>query len=82
MRQAKARGNQSADARIIGGVHHTLTVWDDEQAMRTYLRSGAHLGAMRAFRAIATGKTVGFVANSAPPWSDVHDIWTTRGREA
>ena len=82
MTQAKrAPGNQIATQRIINGVHHTLSVWDDEQAMRTYLKSGPHLEAMRAFRQIATGKTIGFVANAAPPWDDVHDIWVTRGRE-
>ena len=82
MTQARrAPGNLSATQRIIGGVHHTVSVWDDEQAMRTFLRSGAHLKAMRAFRRIATGKTVGFTAEAAPSWDDVHAIWVTRGRE-
>jgi hypothetical protein len=36
---------------------------------------------MRAFRQIATGKTIGFVANVAPPWDEVHEIRVTRGRE-
>ena len=80
--QAKrAPGNRSADARTIAGVHHTLSVWDDEQAMRAYLNSGAHLRALRAFRQIATGKTIGFVADAAPSWDEVHDIWASRGRE-
>ncbi len=83
MTQAKrAPGNRSAEARTIDGVHHTLSVWDDEQAMRAYLGSGAHLRALRAFRQIATGKTIGFVANAAPSWDEVHDIWLSRGREA
>jgi hypothetical protein len=82
MTQAKrAPGIRSAAARIIGGVHHTVTVWDDEQAMRNYVRSGAHLDALRAFHEIATGKTIGFVADAAPLWNEVHDLWVTRGRE-
>ena len=83
MTQAKrAPGNRSAEARTIDGVHHTLSVWDDEQAMRAYLGTGAHLKAMRAFRQIATGKTISFVANVAPSWDEAHQIWTSRGREA
>lgn len=83
MMQAKrARGLRSAAARTIGGVHHTVTVWDDENAMRNYVRSGAHLKAVRAFHEIATGKTIGYVADAAPSWDEVHAIWASRGREA
>jgi hypothetical protein len=82
MVQAKAApGNISADARTINGVHHTLTVWTDPAAMRRYLTSGAHMQAMGVFEAIATGKTLGYLADAQPPWDQVHEIWQTRGRD-
>ncbi|MBY0613178.1 MAG: hypothetical protein K2P80_13445 [Beijerinckiaceae bacterium] len=81
MRQAQAApGNLSAQARAINGIHHTLSVWTDEAAMRAYLVSGPHLKALRNFHAIATGKTVGYLADAPPPWSDVHGIWEERGK--
>ena len=81
MRQAQAsEGNLVAEARKIDGVHHTLTVWQDETAMRRFLVSGPHLKAMRAFPRIATGSTVGFPAETAPDWSEVHGIWRERGK--
>ena len=59
MAQARqAPGNVKAEARIVQGVHHTLSVWVDEQAMRAFLLSGAHRQAMRAFRAIGTGCSI------------------------
>lgn len=80
MKQAKqAAGNISAETRTINGVHHTLSVWENEDAMHRYLVSGAHFAAMRVFPAIAAGSTLGFVADQPPDWSDVHEIWRTRG---
>lgn len=66
--------------RRINGVHHTLSVWTDKDAMRAYLTSGPHLEAMRLFPKIATGKVVGYHAKLAPDWSEVHAIWLERGR--
>jgi len=81
MAQARnAPGNISADARSIDGVHHTLSVWIDKDAMRAYLAAGPHLEAMRMFPGIATGKVVGYLATQAPDWSEVHAIWLERGR--
>jgi quinol monooxygenase YgiN len=83
MRQALgAPGNLRAETRTINGVHHTLSVWESEAAMRAYLTTGAHLKAMKSFRSMATGKTIGFLSDQAPDWKDVHDIWLTRGRDA
>lgn len=83
MNQARqAPGLIDADTRTINGVHHTLSVWENETAMRAYLSAGAHLQAMRAFRSIASGKTVGFTTAHPPDWSEVHDIWVREGREA
>lgn len=82
MRQAEAApGNISAEARTINGIHHTLTVWENEAAMRTYLTSGPHLAAMKAFAGMATGKTLGFEAETPPVWDDVPALWQERGRK-
>ena len=76
----RAPGNIRAEARRIDGVYHTLSVWTDRDAMRTYLASGAHLEAMRAFRRIATGKTCGFVTATPPDWSDVPHLYRELGK--
>lgn len=76
MAQAKrAPGNISADARKIGGVYHTLSVWTAESAMRAYLTSGAHKNAMANFHRVATGYAFGFPAEHPPAWSEVHGLW-------
>ncbi|MEL7049533.1 MAG: hypothetical protein AAFO75_11340, partial [Pseudomonadota bacterium] len=66
----KADGNILADARIIGGVRHTLTVWESERAMKRFLYQGPHGKAIRAFPHFATGKTYGFATTEVPSWSD------------
>lgn len=82
LRQARrAEGNLSTDVKIIDGVHHTLTVWEDEAAMRAFLYAGAHRRAIKAFRSIATGKTFGFETDCVPTWDEVHALWRERGRD-
>ena len=79
MAQARrAAGNLSVDARRIDGVHHTLSVWTDEAAMRRYLVAGAHLQAMKSFHGMGTGKTYGFTAEQAPGWDEAHNLWLAR----
>lgn len=82
MHQAQnAHGNILAQARSIDGVHHTLSVWENREAMLAYLRSGAHREAMRIFPKIATGKVFGMTATQAPDWIDVPRLWRERGRD-
>lgn len=82
MRQAQsAADNVRSDARTINGVHHTLTVWQSRQAMHAYLTSGAHLKSLRVFKHIATGKVLGFDADTVPDWEEAHSLWIERGRE-
>ncbi|TWD55850.1 hypothetical protein FB480_102673 [Agrobacterium vitis] len=79
MAQAKkAEGIIAVDARTINGVHHTRSVWKDQAAMRRYLVAGAHLQAMKAFGAIATGKTMGFESDTVPDWDEVRVLWETK----
>jgi hypothetical protein len=80
MAQAKlSRGNIRADAKTINGVHHTLSVWTDEGAMRAFVTSGNHLKAMKAFNRIASGKTFGFKTQTIPDWPEVHRLWNEKG---
>jgi hypothetical protein len=82
MAQAKsAQGLISADAHTINGVHHTLTLWQDRQAMQKFLASGAHLNAMKNFKSIAGGKVLGYEADAAPGWDEVHELWRSKGRD-
>jgi heme-degrading monooxygenase HmoA len=81
MRQAqRAPGLIRAEARRVDGVHHTLTIWESEAAMRAYLASGPHLSAMKTFRRIATGRTVGYNADRAPDWEEARSIWHEKAR--
>jgi hypothetical protein len=77
----KAPGNISAAVRKIDGVQHTLTVWEDRAAMRRFLVTGAHLGAMRDFRRVGSGKTCGYESDTPPDWETALAYWRAHARE-
>ncbi|MEM7445882.1 MAG: hypothetical protein AAF414_21350, partial [Pseudomonadota bacterium] len=77
----KADGNISVATRSVDGVHHTLTVWRDEAAMRAFLVAGAHRQAMKAFPSIGTGSTYGYASDTVPNWDEALEIWRQHGRE-
>ena len=46
--QAKhARGNLGADVTVWNGISLSISLWEDRQAMKVYVLSGAHRAAMR-----------------------------------
>ena len=82
MAQAKrSEGIVSAEAKTINGIHHTMTIWESETAMRRFLYRGTHRRAVKAFPEIASGKTFGFWTDHPPGWDQVHRIWREHGRE-
>lgn len=81
MSQARAaEGNLLAQARTVQGIHHTLTVWQSEDFMRAFLRQGAHLGAMKAFSSIATGRVLGYQSAEQPDWQEALARWRSDAR--
>jgi len=49
--------------------------------MLTFMRSGPHLEAMKAFPRIATGGTFGMEATTVPGWPEVQVLWKERAVE-
>lgn len=77
----KADGNIKALAFSKDGYHHTITVWRDQDAMRSFIYDGAHMKAIGIFGAIATGKTIGFEAEKYPGRAKALDFWHKEGRD-
>ena len=73
-------GNLRAEVKSVGGVRHTLTVWENKAAMRAFLVTKPHLAAMRAFPDIASGKTYGFETENVPDWDEALRLWHAHGR--
>ena len=68
-----------AEARTFGAVAHTITLWRDAAAARTYGTSGAHRQASAVFPKIAFGKVWSGPADTAPSWSEARRLWTDSG---
>ena len=73
-------GIRHLDQRSIGGVHHTLTLWEDAAAARDYGTCGAHHRAAAVYAKIATGKIYAGRADTAPDWPTARRLWDEQGR--
>lgn len=63
-------------------IQRTLTVWQSEEAMWTYVRSRAHVKAMKMFRTLAnTSYTAHFPVAEVPTWEGALAVLKTRGRQ-
>lgn len=79
--QAKAaEGIVLADVLKKDGIHHTLTVWESETAMKRFLYRGAHRKAIRAFPEIAEGRTYSFQSDVVPSWDVALEKLKNHGR--
>ena len=74
-------GNIWTSAKDVGTIHHTLTVWENRQAMLEYLRQGEHLKAMKISRTVGKyGKVYGYESDSIPTWEEALKLWQEKGR--
>ena len=71
-----AAGNRYAGARTIAGYHHTLSVWDNKEAMMDFVFGTVHHRAIKAFPDIAMGKTIGYYAECTPDWDSALMRWS------
>jgi hypothetical protein len=81
-RQAQtANGSLSVSAKRVNGSQCTITSWESREVMLEFMRSGAHLKAMKAFHKIATGRTYGYTADQIPTWSEAMVLLKEKGKD-
>jgi hypothetical protein len=80
-RQAQiAEGNLHCDVKKVNEYQCTITAWESREIMLKYLRSGAHLKAMKAFKQIATGPTYGYESETIPSWEEAYALLMEKGK--
>lgn len=80
-RQAQtAKGNLHSAVKKVNGYQCTITAWENRDVMLEFMRSGAHLKAMKAFHSIATGKTYGYESDAIPTWEEAFNILESKGK--
>lgn len=76
----KAKGNLHCAVKRIKGHQCTITAWESREVMLEFMRSGAHLQAMKVFPKIATGKIYGYEGDSVPTWEEAFKMLMEKGR--
>ena len=79
-----APGNMHSKTTTINGIQHTMTVWKDKKSMLQYMRSGAHLEALKASRSLGCyAKVYGYECDQdqvPSSWEEIRQIWDENGR--
>jgi hypothetical protein len=75
-----AKGNLHSAVKKMHGFQCTLTAWESRELMMQFMRSGAHLKAMKAFSAIATGKSFGYESETVPDWENAFTMLLEKGK--
>ncbi len=75
-----AKGNLYRSVKHMNGYQCTLTAWESRDIMLEFMRSGAHLKAMKAFHSIATGRTYGYETDAIPDWKSAYDLLMEKGK--
>jgi hypothetical protein len=76
-----AKGNISVSAKRIKGYQCTITTWESREVMLDFMRSGAHMKAMKQFHNIATGRTFGFESDHVPNHIEAFELLMEKGKD-
>lgn len=65
----------------FGYDHFTCSAWKDEDSMKDFARTGAHLHAMKVSTQLATEiRTYTFEASKLPPWREGKALLRAKGK--
>jgi hypothetical protein len=76
-----AKGNISVSAKRIKGYQCTITTWESRELMLDFMRSGAHMKAMKQFHNIATGRTYGYESDHVPNHTEAFELLMEKGKD-
>jgi len=74
IKQLKATQYKDFKKQGIWTKHYTMTLWNSEEELKEFARSGAHLEAMKASAEIAKEiKTLTYDAEALPNWKEAKE---------
>jgi len=80
--QAKAeRGFLAIKNTGFGYVHYTASLWQSEEDLKRFAKSGAHLQAMKISASLAREvRTLTFAATKIPDWKEAKKLLAENGK--
>jgi hypothetical protein len=65
----------------FGLMHYTLSTWENEEDLKAFARSGAHLESMKKSASLAKEiKTYSYPSDTVPSWKEAKKIISEKGR--
>lgn len=78
VKQLKATNCREFKKRGVWTKHYTMTLWNNDNELKDFARSGAHLDAMRKSKDIAKEiKTLTIDADKLPTWKEAKKLLET-----
>ncbi len=78
MKQLNATNCLAMKKRGIWTKHYTMTLWENEQQLKDFARSGAHLKAMQEGKDIAKEiRSITMDADTFPSWKEAKELLET-----
>ncbi|MBX2962365.1 MAG: DUF3291 domain-containing protein [Cyclobacteriaceae bacterium] len=75
LKQLKSTNYKDFNKQGIWTKHYTMTLWNTEQELKDFAKSGAHLKAMKKSKQIAKEiRTITIDADSLPPWKEAKKL--------
>ncbi|MGB1004304.1 MAG: DUF3291 domain-containing protein [Salibacteraceae bacterium] len=80
-RQLKASQYKDFKKQGFWTTHYTMTLWNNENELRAFARSGAHLAAMKSSKEIAKEiRTITIDSEKLPDWKKAKQLLKEQGK--
>jgi len=74
-KQLRSTNYKAFKKKGIWSKHYTMTLWNNEEELKEFARSGAHLDAMKSSKSIAKEiRTITIETDSLPKWKEAMQL--------